>query len=175
MGGTIQVESQVNVGSAFTVTLPFRRDSEKRAAQPRKAGPRADLHGVRILLVEDSPLNREIAVFLLREAGAEVDTAEDGEEALRVFSESPVGHYHILLMDVMMPMMDGCEATRRIRLLNRPDARTVPIVAMTANAFVEDVAKCRAAGMDGHLAKPLDTEKMLSTVASFAKQGKLSE
>ena len=125
-----------------------------------------------ILLVEDSPLNREIAVFLLREAGAEVDTAEDGEEALRVFSESPVGHYHILLMDVMMPVMDGCEATRRIRLLNRPDARTVPIVAMTANAFVEDVAKCRAAGMDGHLAKPLDTEKMLSTVASFAKQGK---
>ena len=172
MGGTIQVESQVNVGSAFTVALPFRRDSEKRAAQPRKAGPRADLHGVRILLVEDSPLNREIAVFLLREAGAEVDTAEDGEEALRVFSESPVGHYHILLMDVMMPVMDGCEATRRIRLLNRPDARTVPIVAMTANAFVEDVAKCRAAGMDGHLAKPLDTEKMLSTVASFAKQGK---
>ena len=172
MGGTIQVESRVNEGSTFTVTLPFRRDPEKQAAKPREAGPRADLHGVHILLVEDSPLNREIAVFLLREAGAEVDVAEDGAEALRVFSQSPVGRYDILLMDVMMPVMDGCEATRRIRLLNRPDARTVPIVAMTANAFVEDVAKCRAAGMDGHIAKPLDTEKMLSTVAAFAKKTK---
>ena len=172
MGGTIQVESQVNVGSAFTVALPFRRDSEKRAARSQTDGPKTDLRGVHILLVEDSPLNREIAVFLLREAGAEIDTAEDGDAALRIFSQSPVGHYDILLMDVMMPVMDGYEATRRIRLLNRPDARTVPIVAMTANAFVEDIAKCRASGMDGHLAKPLDTEKMLSTVASFAKQGK---
>lgn len=120
------------------------------------AAQEADFGGMRILLVEDNELNREIAVELIGATGATVDTAEDGRKALEAFKASVPGTYHLILMDIQMPVMDGYEATRAIRALNRPDASTVTIAAMTANAFVEDIKKTRDAGMDEHLSKPMD-------------------
>ena len=130
---------------------------------------RCDLSGLRLLLAEDNELNREIAGELIGDAGAEIDFAEDGQQAVDMFTASLPGTYDAILMDVQMPVMNGLEATARLRSLQRPDAKTIPIIAMTANAFVEDVKKSLEAGMNAHLSKPLDIDKVLSTIDGLTR------
>ena len=170
MGGGITVRSVKDVGSTFVVTLPFRPDPKGGAANGQQQETAGNIAGMHLLLVEDSPLNAEIAQFLLEDAGASVELAKNGREAVEAFASHAPGHYDVILMDVMMPVLDGCEATRAIRALDRPDGKTVPIVAMTANAFLEDIAKCRQAGMNDHLAKPLDMDRTLRTIARYRKK-----
>ena len=143
--------------------LPFEIDTNARPEE--KEDFNADISGVRILLVEDNELNAEIAEFMLTENGAKVETVNNGLEAVQRFEASEPGTYDVILMDVMMPVMDGLTAARTIRDLERQDAKTIPIIAMTANAFREDAEKCMEAGMNAHLAKPLDDEKIKQTIS----------
>ena len=124
------------------------------------------------MLVEDNELNREIAQYMLEDAGAVVENAVNGQEAVDRFTSCPAGTYDAILMDVMMPVMDGLQATRTIRAMDRPDARTIPILAMTANAFAEDVQKVKEAGMNEHLAKPLDMKKVLQVITAYCRKPK---
>ena len=167
LGGTISVQSELDVGTTFTVVLPFRRDSAGAAAHAARPVHKESLHGMNILLVEDNMLNLEITEFLLKDEGCCVRTAVNGQEAVRMFEESSPFYFDAILMDVMMPVMDGYTATRLIRAMDRPDAQQVQIVAMTANAFAEDVVKCREAGMNAHLPKPFKADQL---VASIIKQ-----
>ena len=172
MGGTISVQSTPDVGTEITFTLPFKINGNV-AAKPEcaQAAPQAEgsLSGKRVLLVEDNDLNMEIAEFYLDHAGAAVVKAWNGKEAVRMFTSSKPGTISLILMDLMMPVMDGYEATRAIRALDHPDASTVPIIAMTANAFDEDRKKSKAAGMNAHLAKPLDMQALLSAAGRFCR------
>lgn len=167
MGGTISVQSTPDVGTEITFTLPFKINGNV-AAKPEcaQAAPQAEgsLSGKRVLLVEDNDLNMEIAEFYLDHAGAAVVKAWNGKEAVRMFTSSKPGTISLILMDLMMPVMDGYEATRAIRALDHPDASTVPIIAMTANAFDEDRQKALSVGMDAHLAKPVDVERLFGTL-----------
>ena len=158
MGGTIAVRTTKGAGTTFTIEIPMEKAPAASSAHERAA--RADLTGLHLLVAEDNALNAEIAQTLLEEKGASVVVAADGRQALDAFEAAPEGSFDAILMDVMMPVMDGFAATRAIRALERPDAKRVPIIAMTANAFAEDVRKCLDAGMDAHLAKPLDMEKV---------------
>ena len=158
MGGTIAVRSAKDAGTTFAIEIPMEEAPAAEAAVRERAS-RTSLAGLRLLVAEDNALNADIAQTLLEEKGASVVVASDGRRALDAFASSPAGSFDAILMDVMMPEMDGLAATRAIRALNRPDARRVPIIAMTANAFAEDARKCLDAGMDAHLAKPLDMEK----------------
>lgn len=182
MQGNIQVESEENRGSRFTVTLnlkiadgekgiykstePGDEGSEHKKGSPvvKNAGSREEMKGMRLLLVEDNALNQEIARTLLEEAGFQIDCADDGAQALENFRLSEPGTYKAVLMDLQMPVMDGCTAAREIRRSSHPDGRTIPIIALTANAFAEDVAKALAAGMDDHISKPIDYQRLLTTL-----------
>ena len=155
MGGTITVESQLNVGSRFVVEIPLLID--QTAQQEEAQAGQTDLAGVRLLLAEDNELNMEIAQYMLEDMGAEFVAVPDGEAALNAFSHSEPGYFAGILMDVMMPVMDGLTATRAIRALDRPDAGSIPIIAMTANAYDEDKRRCLEAGMSAHLPKPIDS------------------
>ena len=174
MGGSISFVSRVGEGTTFTITLPFRLCDGKAApaASPEDDAGDISLAGVRVLLVEDNDLNMEIARFLLEQQGAQVDEAWNGREAVERFAASRPGEYDIILMDMMMPVMNGLDAARAIRQMDRPDAAAVPIFAMTANAFAEDVARCREAGMNAHLAKPLDSRLLLRTIARYLPAGR---
>ena len=165
MNGTITVESVLGEGSAFTVTLPFEIDKHPSAqAAANGAADETALHGLKVLLAEDNELNMEIAEFFLEDMGAETMQAWNGKEAVEVFRNSAPGEIGVILMDIMMPVMDGLEAVQRIRALDRPDAKTVPIIAMTANAFSEDVERSRKAGMTEHLSKPLNAETLKKAI-----------
>ena len=163
MGGTIKVESKLGEGSCFTVVIPFRLDHQTKHEE-RKEDVHGDISGLRILLVEDNELNMEIADFILKDCGASVDHALNGQEAVRKFEAAKEGTYDVILMDIMMPVMDGLIATKTIRALAHPDAKTIPIIAMTANAFKEDAERCMKAGMNAHVAKPLDKDKILHAI-----------
>ena len=165
MNGTITVESVLGEGSAFTVTLPFEIDKHPFAqAAANGAADETALHGLKVLLAEDNELNMEIAEFFLEDMGAETMQAWNGKEAVEAFRNSAPGEIGVILMDIMMPVMDGLEAVQRIRALHRPDAKTVPIIAMTANAFSEDVERSRKAGMTEHLSKPLNAETLKKAI-----------
>ena len=127
---------------------------------------------MRVLLVEDNAINREIVEFILKQAGAQVVSARDGQEAVDTFMADPSGTFDCVLMDLMMPVMSGYEATRVIRALDRADAGNVPIIAVSANAFEEDVVMSRAAGMNAHLAKPIDINKLFRTMSRLCKQAR---
>lgn len=161
MGGTIEVESELEKGSVFKVTLSIQIDEtqEGRPVRQEEDAP-ADVSGMKVLLVEDNAINCEIVQYMLEDAGATVVIAENGKEAVDIFATSKPFAFDCILMDVMMPVMNGLDATRAIRSLNKPDAKTVPIIALSANAFEEDVKTAKEAGMNEHLTKPIDMGKM---------------
>ncbi|MBR0379806.1 MAG: response regulator [Mogibacterium sp.] len=168
MGGTIEVKSKKGEGTTFTVRLEFAPvDPETAAAEKEEVSVEGSmsLEGRRILFAEDVDINAEILADLLEMEGAGSERAGNGKKAVDMFAASEPGYYDAILMDMRMPVMDGLEATRTIRSLDRADAKTIPIVALTANAFYEDVRKCLAAGMDDHLSKPVDPELMKKTLA----------
>ena len=170
MGGTIQLKSEKNVGSTFTLILPFTIDEHQPSASAETdTDTPADLTDLHILVVEDNELNLEIAVFSLEAAGLNVSTAINGLKAVRLFEKSKPYEYDIILMDIMMPVMNGLDAAKAIRGLSRPDATTVPIIALSANAFAEDIQKSKNAGINEHLAKPLEMDKVLKVIASYCK------
>ena len=166
MSGTVAVTSEPGKGAEFIIRLPLPA-AEAPAELPEERGSEGgvDFTAMRLLLVEDNAINMEIAKMILTQAGFMLDTAEDGKAALDIVSQSQPGDYDAILMDIQMPVMNGYEATRAIRALPDPALAGIPIIAMTANVFQEDVQAARNAGMDGHIAKPLDVEKMLSTLA----------
>ena len=172
MGGSIQVESRQGIGTKFTVDLSFDMASKEEVYGSRNAIKTSAIHtikGKRILIAEDNELNAEIAKTVLEDVGALVTRVEDGQQAVELFKEKPAGTFDAILMDLMMPIMDGYTATREIRSLERSDSKTIPIIAMTANAFQEDAEKCIAVGMNAHLAKPLDVEKVMITICHLVK------
>ena len=173
MGGSIQVESRQGIGTKFTIDLSFDIALKEEVYGSEDTIESSAIHtikGKRILLVEDNELNAEIAKTVLEDVGALITRAENGQQALELFKEKPAGTFDVILMDLMMPVMDGYTATRKIRELERSDAKTVPIIAMTANAFQEDAEKCIAVGMNAHLAKPLDIEKVMITICRLVKE-----
>ncbi len=166
MEGTVSVDSRTGKGSVVQITLPLRVD-ETQGTAPAEADLEADIAGMRVLLVEDNEINCEIVEYILHDAGAQVVTANDGKAAVDVFTASAPGTFDCVLMDLMMPVMSGYEATRVIRSLDRPDAARVPIIALSANAFEEDIALAKGAGMNEHLAKPVDVRKMLQVMSQL--------
>lgn len=160
MGGEISIKSEPNVGTEFTVLLDVER-AEQEQAEAQETDAAQPQHALRVLLAEDNALNREIAVALLSRQDVTVETAENGQLCVEKFSAAPNGYYDAVLMDVRMPVMNGYEATQAIRALARADA-TLPIIAMTADAFAEDVERCLAAGMNAHLSKPMDIHKLMA-------------
>lgn len=168
MDGTICVQSEIGKGSSFLVKIPFKLAPKEDILQTEEAtNIDIGLKGKHILLVEDNELNMDIAEVLLSDAGAKITKAVNGQQAVDIFDKSISGTFDVILMDIMMPVMNGYEATRSIRGLHREDAKTIPIIAMTANAFVEDVKKAREEGMNDHLAKPLDIERMLAVITKY--------
>ena len=177
MDGRITVDSTPGSGTSIAVTLslppadsaPAAAPAQEPPAQepPAQEAPASSLSGVHILLVEDNELNREIADTLLGAEGALVTNAVNGAEAVELFRSNPPGTFRLILMDIMMPVMDGLTAAKTIRALDRADAKTIPIFAMTANAFREDVTRSLDAGMNEHLNKPLDMEQLLSTIQKY--------
>ena len=169
MGGDITFESEKDKGTTFVITIPFKIDTEKREAEQKAKKSVCSIAGMNILLVEDNELNMEIAEFMLQNEGAVVTKAWNGQEAVELFEKSRSGEFDVILMDIMMPVMNGYEATKRIRSLEREDAKTIPIIAMTANAFTEDRIKAKAAGMDEHIAKPVDVELLIKVIHKLVK------
>ncbi len=172
MGGSISVTSELGVGSTFVITIPFDIGPPPEQLPAEQDGPQRDIRGLKLMLAEDNDLNAEIAQVLLTDKGAHVTVVSDGEKAVDLFAKEPAGTFDAILMDVMMPVMDGLTATRTIRAMERPDAKTIPIIAMTAHAFAEDAEKCFAAGMNAHLAKPLVIDKVVTTIADCCKKEK---
>ena len=172
MGGTIQVESERGKGSKFEVILPFEIASEEEVKDSyvkKEEKPYNRSKEKRILLAEDNDLNAEIAITILEENGFKVERAEDGCKCVELFSEKPTGYYSTILMDIQMPNMDGYTASRKIRGMEREDAKAIPIIALTANAFDEDRNKAFAAGMNGHIAKPIDVGRMVRSIGALVK------
>lgn len=173
MGGTIQVSSQKGIGSEFVITIPLEIASAPQPSE-KKTEAEADIHGMRLMVVEDNVLNAEIIETLLIDQGAEVTVAYDGKQAVDLFRKSPEESFDAILMDIMMPVMDGLTAARTIRSLKRSDAKKIPIIAVTANAFKEDKEKCFAAGMNAYMTKPLEIEKTKQVIceqtARFSKK-----
>ena len=162
MGGSISVISEKNVGSVFTVDIPFDINMEGETKESQEKEPES-FEGKRVLLVEDNELNQEIAIYMLKEKGFDVESANNGKEALGKYLSSTPFYYNLILMDIMMPVMNGLEATRAIRSSGRPDS-SLPIIAMTANAYEEDKKNCIEAGMNEHIAKPLEEGEIMAAI-----------
>ena len=164
MGGSILVSSEKDKGTTFVVGIPMKVTKVPKQAILGEA-EKFSLEGVHVLLAEDNDLNAEIAMLQLEKQGMVVKRVENGQEAVETFADQPAGSFDVILMDIMMPLMNGYEATKAIRSMeSRPDAAKIPIIAMTANAFAEDVEAAHAAGMDAHLSKPIDMEEVLQTL-----------
>ena len=165
MGGTITVKSKKNEGSTFIVECPLELTEESMVLKQDIPAVKMDLSGVKILMAEDNELNAEIAMVQLEELGIQVTRASNGKEAVKLFAENEPGTFDIILMDVMMPEMNGYEATEAIRAMHeRPEDCDIPIIAMTANAFAEDVQASIDAGMNGHIAKPIDIDEVIKAI-----------
>ena len=169
MGGTITFESEKGVGTTFVIRVPFKIDPDADKREEQKEVSEKSIKGLHILLAEDNELNMEIAEFMLQNEGADVTKAWNGQEAVELFRKSEPGEFDVILMDIMMPVMNGYEAAKTIRSLNREDAKTIPIIAMTANAFTEDRIKAKEAGMDEHVAKPVDMELLIKVIHRLVK------
>ena len=170
MGGTISFESEKGVGTTFVIRIPFKIDMDSDKGKEQTDASEKFIKGLHILLAEDNELNMEIAEFMLQNEGADVIKAWNGQEAVELFRNSEPGEFDVILMDIMMPVMNGYEAAKMIRSLDREDAKEVPIIAMTANAFTEDRIKAKAAGMNAHIAKPIDSKKIEDTLLLVLKQ-----
>ena len=164
MGGTITFESKEGTGTTFVIRVPFKIDLDADKREEQKDVSEKSIKGLHILLAEDNDLNMEIAEFVLQNEGAEVTKAWNGLEAVEIFEKSSPGEFDVILMDIMMPVMNGYKATKRIRSMNREDAKTIPIIAMTANAFTEDRLKAKEAGMDEHISKPVDGNLLVKVI-----------
>ena len=164
MGGTITFESEEGAGTTFVIRVPFRIDTDRSGRMETGERQEASIRGMHILLAEDNELNMEIAEFLLQNEGAVVTKAWNGQEAVELFEKSRPGEFDVILMDIMMPVMNGHEAVKRIRSLDREDANVIPVIAMTANAFTEDRLKAKEAGMNEHIAKPVDVELLVKVI-----------
>ena len=164
MGGTITMESEKDVGTTFVIRVPFKTDPDADKREKQKDVSENSIKGLHILLAEDNELNMEIAEFVLQNEGADVTKAWNGQEAVELFRNSASGELDVILMDIMMPVMNGYEATQMIRSLDREDAKTIPIIAMTANAFTEDRIRAKEAGMNEHVAKPVDVEVLVKVI-----------
>ena len=169
MGGTITFESKKGVGTTFVIRVPFKIDPDADKREEQKDVSEKSIKGLHILLAEDNELNMEIAEFVLQNEGADVTKAWDGQEAVELFRNSEPGEFDVILMDIMMPVMNGYEAAKMIRSLDREDAKEVPIIAMTANAFTEDRIRAKEAGMDEHVAKPVDVELLIKVIHKLVK------
>ena len=164
MGGTITFESKEGEGTTFVIRVPFKIDPDADDREEQKEVSEKSIKGLHILLVEDNELNMEIAEFMLQNEGADVTKAWNGQEAVSLFEKSRAGEFDVILMDIMMPVMNGYDATKMIRSLDREDAKEVPIIAMTANAFIEDRIRAKEAGMDEHIAKPVDAKLLVKVI-----------
>ena len=169
MGGTITFESEKGVGTTFVIRVPFKIDPDADKREEQKEVSEKSIKGLHILLAEDNELNMEIAEFVLQNEGAEVTKAWNGQETVELFRKSESGEFDVILMDIMMPVLNGYEAARRIRSLDREDAKKIPIIAMTANAFTEDRIRAKEAGMDEHVAKPVDAELLIKVIHKLVK------
>lgn len=167
MNGSIEVTSEEGKGSIFAITLPFEIAEKSEISEKKEFIRNADITGLKLLLAEDNDLNAEIAQVQLEEAGASVTIVKDGKQAVEMFAGTAQNTFDAILMDIMMPVMDGLSATRAIRVMERPDAATIPIIAMSANAFTEDAKKSIEAGMNEHLAKPLKMERVIAAIARY--------
>ena len=164
MGGTITFESAEGIGTTFVIRVPFKIDLDADKREEQKDVSENSIKGLHILLAEDNELNMEIAEFVLQNEGADVTKAWNGQEAVELFRNSKPGEFNVILMDIMMPVMNGYEATKMIRSLDREDAKEIPIIAMTANAFTEDRIRAKEAGMNEHVAKPVDVELLVKVI-----------
>ena len=169
MGGTITFESKKGVGTTFVIRVPFKIDLDADKREESKDVSEKSIKGMHVLLAEDNELNMEIAEFLLQNEGAEVTKAWNGQEIVELFRKSEAGEFDVILMDIMMPIINGYEAAKRIRSLDREDAKKIPIIAMTANAFTEDRIRAKEAGMDEHIAKPIDVELLIKVIHKLVK------
>ena len=169
MGGTITFESEKGVGTTFVIRVPFKIDPDADKREEPKNVSEKSIKGLHVLLAEDNELNMEIAEFVLQNEGAEVTKAWNGQEAVERFRNSEAGEFDVILMDIMMPVLNGYEAAKRIRSLDREDAKKIPIIAMTANAFTEDRIRAKEAGMDEHIAKPVDAELLIKVIHKLVK------
>ena len=164
MGGTITFESEEGAGTTFVIRVPFKIDPDVDKREEQKDVSEKSIKGRHILLAEDNELNMKIAEFMLQNEGADVTKAWNGQEAVELFRNSEQGEFDVILMDIMMPVMNGYEATKRIRSLDREDAKKIPIIAMTANAFTEDRIRAKEAGMDEHISKPVDVKLLVKVI-----------
>ena len=164
MGGTITFESEEGAGTTFVIRVPFRIDTDRESKAETEAKTEASIRGLHILLAEDNELNMEIAEFMLQNEGAVVTKTWNGQEAVEIFEKSRPDEFDVILMDIMMPVMNGYEAAKMIRSMDREDAKTIPIIAMTANAFTEDRIKAKEAGMDEHISKPIDMKLLVKII-----------
>ena len=171
MHGNIEVTSEVGIGTTFVVEIPFEIAPSPEEFPVKEAAPSGDIHGLKLLLAEDNELNAEILMELLKIEGAECTICENGKRVLEAFEQSAPGDYDMILMDVQMPVMNGYEATKAIRRSSHELAKTIPIIAMTANAFSEDIQHSLAAGMNAHVSKPVEMKVLEKTIRSIKSGG----
>ena len=169
MGGTISFESKEGTGTTFVIQIPFRIDTDMKDRTEAEEKTETSIHGLHVLLTEDNELNMEIAEFVLQNEGAVVTKAWNGQKAVDIFRKNRPGEFDVILMDIMMPVMNGYEAAKMIRSLDREDAKVIPIIAMTANAFTEDKMRAKEAGMDEHIAKPVDGKLLVKAINELVK------